>query len=519
MLLGLKMIAITLILMIVFEGTGIFVKRLLKLEGNGYEAPVGAMALFACAEVCFLPVFLFHLPLESAMWILGVLLCFGMFAVIYEHRRIIRSILRKDTLYLALSSVLFVFVLLSGNTQPAIFEEALAIQSGGTAAAGTMMQGYAATTAWLLRYTDPMLISMVSGCLFHALLSAFSMNVIRSFHLKNPWFVFTLGLYALFYSSFMDWMIFEAYMPETWRILVIAIVLWLIYGYVEENKETMVGLIMLAAGAGLFFSDGFDMIVCMIYYCLGVWLVSLKRSHTIFDLALLCSVPFYYKAVQMLMETVWIGVLMVAGYTLFLYGFRHRPFRRVVLRTEDWLYEHGVKIFAIGVPVVLVVLTALCFLFFRDALVPLSTYRYFLESEPTKGYFFLDGRWTTYVLNIFRWAGMIILLLRADSEGKQETRYMYILMLALFVNPLSMGLVARYTGVTAYASAFEIFFNPFTDILLLIMVYRMFEWQVIGQWVLEIFLVVAVIAGNAGSFVGLSQGLFTDSIRTEEIQE
>lgn len=519
MLIGLKMIAITLILMIFFEGTGLFVKRLLKLEGRGYEAPVGAMSLFACAEACFLPVFLFRLPMHSAMWILIGILCFGLFAVVYEHRGIIQSILQKDSLYLLLSSIVFAIVLLSGRQQPAVFEEALAIAENGVSAAGTMMQGYAATTAWLLQYADPVFLSMVSACLFHALLATFSMNVIRSFRLKNPWFVFTLAAYVLFYSSFMDWMIFEAYMPATWRILVIAIVLWLIYWYVEENQETMAGLVMLTSGAGLFFSDGFDMIAFVIFYCLGVWLISRKRSHTIFDLSLLFSVPFYYKAVQMLMETSVMGALMIVGYSLFLYGFRHRPFRRIVLRTEDWLYVHGVKIFAIGVPVFLVVLTLIAFIFFRNLLVPLSVYRYFLESEPTKGYFFLDGRWTTYVLNLFRWTGMIILLLRADTEGKQEIRYMYILMLALFVNPLSMGLVARYTGVAAYASAFEIFFNPFTDILLLIMVYRMFEWQVIGQWVLEIFLIVAVLVGNAGSFAGLSQGLFTDSIRTREVQE
>lgn len=519
MMFGLKMIMITLCLMILFEGVGLFVKRLLKLEGKGYEAPVGAMSLFGCAEVCFLPVFLFHLPTDAAIWILVGLLCFGLFTVVYEHKGIIHNILQKDSLYLLLSSIVFVIVLLSGNKQPAVFEEALAIQKEGVSAAGTMLQGYAATTACLLRYVNPVFLSMVSSCLFHALLVTFGMNVIRSFHLKNPWFVFTLGAYALFYSSFMDWMIFEAYMPETWRILVIAVVLWLIYRYVEENRETMTGLVMLASGAGLFFSDGFDMIAFVIFYCLGVWFVSRKREHTIFDLGLLFSVPWYYKAVQMLMTTPVMGVLMIAGYTLFLYGFRHRPFRRVVLRTEDWLYVHGVKLFAIGVPVVLMVVTLITFLFFRNLLVPLSAYRYFLESEPTKGYFFLDGKWTTYVLNIFRWTGMVILLLRADSEGKQEVRYMYILMLVLFVNPLTMGLVARYTGVTAYASAFEIFFNPFTDILLLIMVYRMFEWQVIGQWVLEIFLCVAVLVGNAGSFAGLSQGLFTDSIRIEEKQE
>lgn len=518
MMFGLKMIVITLCLMILFEGVGFFVRRLLKLENNGYEAPVGAMAFFACAEVCCLPVFLFHLPLEAAMWILVALLCFSLVVAVYEHKQIIYSIVKKDSVYLLLSSVLFVIVLLSGKNQPALFEEALAIQNGGVAAAGTLLQGYSLTSACLLRFMDPVFLSMVSGCLFHALLVTFSMNVIRYFRLKNPWFVFTLAAYALFYYSFMDWTIFEAFMPETWRILVISVVLWLIYCLIEENRESYVGLVMLATGAGLFFSDGFDMIAFVIFYCLGVWFVSKKREHTIFDLGLLFSVPWYYKAVQMLIVTPVAGIVMAVGYSVFLYGFRHRPFRRVVLRTEDWLYEHGVKIFAVAIPVILMGIALFCFFFFRNLLVPLSAYRYFLESEPTKGYFFLDGRWTTYVLNVFRWTGMIILLLKGGSEGKQEIRYMYFLMIALFVNPVSMGIVARYTGVTAYASAFEIFFNPFTDILLLIMVYRMFEWQVIGQWVLEIFLCVAVLVGNAGSFVGLSQGLFTDSITAREVQ-
>ena len=76
---------------------------------------------------------------------------------------------------------------------------------------------------------------------------------------------------------------------------------------------------------------------------------------------------------------------------------------------------------------------------------------------------------------------------------------MLIAILLVFLNPLCTPAIAYTTGPMFYHT-FHVLFNPFTEAILFLFVYRMFAWTVIGQWVLEILLCLGALLGIAGIF-------------------
>ena len=69
--------------------------------------------------------------------------------------------------------------------------------------------------------------------------------------------------------------------------------------------------------------------------------------------------------------------------------------------------------------------------------------------------------------------------------------------LILFVNPLCTPGISYFTG-PMFAHTFSVLFNPCTEAIMFLFVYRMFQWTVIGQWVLELTLCSASLITLAG---------------------
>lgn len=504
--------------LIFLEGIGTAVMHILKTEQQGYASPAGAAVFGAVLEAAMLPCFLLKAPASAAVAVLGAVTAAGAVLFLFSLRRMHAFFLRRETAVLLCSGILFAVILWRTGTELPSDSAILDAASQGFAAAKEQhMQGYQILCGILSAAGSTPFVFL--GLLYHLILAAFSLNVIRMFRLKNRWFILALTAYALFYAGLGNWQISAAWSSENWRILMIAVMLQQIFLFLQSGRKTDAVLILFTIGCGIFVSDGFDMIAFEILYCLGVWMFSRRMQQSVFCLSVLYSVPLFYKACQLFDVLRPAGILCAGVYALFLCGFRYRRFRRVILRTEDFLYEHGPAMFGAAVPVVLAAVSFLISVLKPGMLVPLSSYSVFLQSDPTRGYLFLDGRLLTAGLSLFRWTGMLLLLLKAKSREETQLRVMYLLMTVLFLNPLTMGIAVKWIGTGAYASTFEIFFNPFTDILLLITVYRAFEWQVIGQWVLEVFLVAAVLIGNIGSFTGASEGLYTDLVRAQEAEE
>jgi len=67
----------------------------------------------------------------------------------------------------------------------------------------------------------------------------------------------------------------------------------------------------------------------------------------------------------------------------------------------------------------------------------------------------------------------------------------------VFLNPLTTPAISFMTGPMFYHT-FHVLFNPFTEAIMFLYFYRMFQWTVIGQWILEIALCVGAFIGIMG---------------------
>ena len=191
----------------------------------------------------------------------------------------------------------------------------------------------------------------------------------------------------------------------------------------------------------------------------------------------------------------------------------HEKIYACLIDVETFFLDHYRKIFFLIGPILLMLGT----LFLRF-IVPenASLYRSFLNyltAKPVNYYFFIHSNWLEIILSAIRWIGVIIFVWQSHKREEDKwIRTLLILMVIWFVNPLTMGLLVKICGLNALTLGFEILFNPLTDLLSFIAIYRLFQWTVIGQWVLELVLVFATLFGHTLSYLHVPAGLYTDLI-------
>ena len=125
-----------------------------------------------------------------------------------------------------------------------------------------------------------------------------------------------------------------------------------------------------------------------------------------------------------------------------------------------------------------------------------------------KDYLFIYSNLFDNVLNVLRWVGVVLLFVFCKKEEDRFIKTMYIIMFIFFLNPLCTVLLSKTITGIVYYRAFEIIFNPFTEIVLFYAVYKVFEWQVLGQLVVEFVLIIATGIGQIGSYYGMNEGLY-----------
>ncbi|MBO5554449.1 MAG: hypothetical protein J5941_02870, partial [Solobacterium sp.] len=102
--------ALSLVLLLLAEGTGAWFKRILGIDRHGFNAPVGFALLLAVSQVLYYPVQLFQ---YSFHWILvstGILLIAAVFFVLYDLPDMKASLLRRESLLVLAAGTVFVFL-------------------------------------------------------------------------------------------------------------------------------------------------------------------------------------------------------------------------------------------------------------------------------------------------------------------------------------------------------------------------------------------------------------------------
>lgn len=521
---GIQVLCIALVMSFLCEGTGNALLSICGMKKKGYAAPYGMAFLFAMLEIVYIPATCLHLSSEYCAVMTSAVLLVAAAATVRYFKESISSYLERDTIAVVLSSVLYILIMHHAQSTGAVQILDTMVANSYVQAVDTgvnFLQGYTVLGAMMLKVMSAENFMVIMGTFYHLLFAQVCLDIIRTFQLKNPWFVFTLVLYAVFYTGFNEWQIITAFSGDNWRILCITILLWHIYCDVQSencyDKSYLACIAVLTAG--MFVSAGFATISASVLYCYLAWQLKNRKVRSLRYFLYMLLPQMVYCSLLIARKNTAVAIVVMAVYVCFLIFKSTKQMRRVLARAEDALFDHAVEIFYIGIPVLTCIITLLLWVFQPVRQIPYSLYAQFLKMEPVRSYLFLDHSLLTIILDIFRWCGLFIFIYFGKKKEENQLRSMLFLMVVFFLNPLCMGTVARVIGFDDYAFIFETVFNPFTDLLLFIAVYRMFEWQSIGQWVLEIFLVAAVLIGHVSSFTNYPFGLYENLIPSGHIEE
>jgi hypothetical protein len=504
------------------EGCGAFIRKVLKSDADGFAGPLGMAAIFCLLELLYLPCLVFGASMFYAevvtIGVLAAALGLTLFFLRYQKEKIsareVIAVLATLGIFLVIQSLLHV-------THSSVEMDVIRSNAVGSHVdlGSFRLQGYDLLAAVICRWSGiGQTVVFLSG-VYYLLFAEVSLNIIRNFHLKNQWFAFTLVCYALFMGAFNSWQIAESYAGYIWRPMMIALLMYQTYRWLRYKNEWEKYELMFFEGAGMFVSGGFGMITVECLYCLAAWLFYKKKIRSLFDLTTLVAPAVIYGSMQAMVKETWVGFAILGIYIVFLVVRYMKKPRRVLRRAEDYMLEHAVKIMYIIIPVSVLLLNVVLYFVCPEVLVPFSVYKEYFRAEPLKSFFFMDGSYVTYLLDFFRWLGLVLLMITAKNDAQKQLRSMYLLFLILFVNPLSMGVMARLSSPSVYAYSFEVLFNPFTDLCLFIAIYRVFAWQPLGQWILEFALLFSAVFSHVGSFAGRPSGLYTDLVQEAGIVE
>lgn len=512
-----------LILIILSEGFGQTVMHRLRIRNEGFAAPAGAAVIFGIMELLFLPRMALNGSYHGVTGTVVLVLAIAFICVCVHFKDVFHSLFRARTIYVLLSALLlmllfricgsqFVFAddpelsLIGDNIRRAHIDLSPARLQGYELFAGIVLrvlQGDFRGTALLLALFANMITVMMI------------LDIIDSYRIGNPWFRFTLIFAMIFYSQFYSWKITGSFHGDNWEVIFIALMLFITCQWLKTGDENIKYLLLPVTMAGYFTSSGFYMISVEIIYCVFVYLFHIHKIRSLYDLTTILIPVMLYTSMWLTRYSSLAGEGLLLVYAILLVARHRKNVYHRMIEIENLLMDHSTKIFYITIPVIFLIGTFILRFFVPGYGFEYSHYIDYFSSKPISSYLFLNHDVIDMILDVFRWGGLIVFLFRAFTKEECLMRSVFLGMVVFFINPLCTGMLSRIVGMEAYADAFEIVFNPFTDIMIFYWIYRQFEWTVIGQWILELTLVFATLFGHAASYMNLHSGLYTDLINQE----
>lgn len=514
----LKALLLALFLVILSEGYGHCFLKILRLEKNGFTAPIGVAILFSFLELLYLP----RLCLGGHFtWIKGstcIVLVVGLICMFYSYKEMFHSLFRARTIYVLIACCMMAGLFYLCKTNLAVSNDselqlmAKNVNSLSIMLENSRLQGYEMFGSFIIWiFKGNLEYTALTLALFATMISVMlALDMVDSFNIGNPWFRLTLIFSSVFYYQFYSWKIAGAYQGGNWRIIFISLGLFTLYEWLKTKQENIKYLVPFVIGAGMFSHNGFLMIGFEMVYLSSVYLFHIKKIRSLYDVTTFLIPVVIYVSAWLSKYSKWAGIALIMVGVLFYLARLRRKFYLKIIHVEDFLIDHSWKLFFVAIPLVFLVGTFFLRYFTINYSVHYSEYIKFFSSKGIGSALFLDGSILDYLLDIFRWGGMIVFLMKAKTDEEKMIRMIFLGMVAFFINPLCMGMLSQITGLEMYAHAFEIIFNPFTDVMIFYWIYKQFEWTVIGQWVLELTLVITCVLGHVSSFTNHPSGLYTD---------
>ena len=499
---------ITLAVIVISEGAGSWFERLLGIDRKGFSAPIGFAVLMACLQVLAYPAQIGNWSFLYLLLVTLILFAAAIWMTCWNAKEAFRHFRRKETFIVLFAGLLFLYLasknlMVSAGIPGGYFHcHANEIGSG-------LFQVYPQflrVLTWLNELphllhlssipADYIFCEMVGGGLLFAVISSmFIVNVVRSFHLRNHWLEFSIIAFMLTYENYVSWHLSTAYLGTAWSELMMAEGLFVIWRWHQESNEQIKYLLIPVLMAGLAFDNGFGLAGIAILYGLTAYQLRTRTIRCFFELFSNLA-PYVLYSAALLSRTSEAGAWILFLFYLAFLFFRYRkPFRRWITLGEEWLFDHGDLILFGIIPAAAAGLSLYLSITEPWAATAYSYYfQDFTEVGDARDYLFIHSSWLEIVLNIFRWGGLVLLIIFAKTKDEQIMRVMMITTLLVFLNPLCTPFLTYITGPAFYRT-FTVLFNPFTETVMFLKFYHLFEWNAVGQWILELVLCLAAFMG------------------------
>ena len=530
-----RILIFTFALIFICEGLGDWGMKVLKIRQRGYGAPLGFAILLGTLQLTYYPAQLFNLSFKWIVVVSTILLLFALLVTIKDIKQVVKNLIRPSTLIVLVSFVIFFTVLKASSIDMEYSDSATYLNYISFNINAPKLNLYDLTTGvrgeeWSVLYLFQGYYHFISyvcyvinipyyllgstfevpnmviatygfGILYQVLSTMFIVNIVESFHLKNRWFAFALLVFMLFYSNFAYWDISFAFYGNTFRNLFIMETISIIYYWFKEDDEQIKYLSIFTVMAGLASSSSFLFMSFAVLYSTAAFLFHSKKFRSLFDMTTLIGPLVFYSCAYISRSHTALSASIFVIYLIYLVARYKKPVRRLITRLEDFFIDHAILIFFILIPGIFAIGTLYLNICKTNGF---NNYAFyfgdFVHLDMVKDYIFIHSNWLDNILNVLRWISVVMVIATAKKKEDLFMKDFMIMMLIFFLNPLCTSMLLNTVAGIVFYRNFMTLFNPFTEIVLFVYFYKLCEWNVIGQWILEIALCATTVISNYASF-------------------
>lgn len=517
---------------------GLLILERLRLN-NGkleYAAPIGFAALLFGLQIFYYPIQLFNL---SSIWIhiiTGSIYFVLLVLSLMRLKGLIKQYLRLDTLWVLVYFAFFLYAFYNvsisiprADGQMYLNYIAQNIDNNQlnnfnlwTGLVGEefvtiyLFQGYFHFAGFLVKFVnlfsmlgigskiDTIVISMWGlGSLYALISGMFIINLANYIKVKSVWIKHMLIFFSLFFTNFYYWKLAFSFYGNTWRSLFMAMFLFTLYRLVKEDNRKCIVLSAVIFGASIAASSsslfiGFSILLGVAYYFFYI------KSNTAFEDASYIGFPMVIYVLALMYKdnfTIFIALLV---FTLLYYGVhklkKAKPF---MLAFNQFIGKHANIIFIVILPLIAIVFSFIDMNL--DPNYPWNLNHYFnnhANYDMVKNYLFLYSDWMDNGLNVLRWIGVLLLIMKINKDSGDEFLLRHFLILTVFfLNPLTTSFISKMFASNVYYRAFESLFNVFTEMLLFSIILNMLWNKGVLRVLVSSFLVIVVLYSQFDSLV------------------
>ena len=533
-----RILLVAVLIILLSEGTGTWLLNRFRIRRKGLASPLGFAAILGVLQTLYYIPLMLHLSFAWIIGITSIVLLGAAVLTIRSYKDVLKAVFSLNALAVLVFALAFLFVFSKmyidlDYSDSSTYLNYIAMNinapqlnlydlSNGLRGAEWnvyyLFQGYfhfGSYLCWLVNlphyllgsssYVPNLVVSVWGlGLLYNVFSGSLIVTAVRGLHFRNKIAKAAVLLFALFYADFFYWDITFAFYGNTFRSLFIMLLIYIIYRWQKDDDDEVRYLLLFPLAAGFACSSSFLFMSFAVMFALAGYLFAARKPHALRYMIVLILPMVMYVCAYLARVMPVAGAAAAVLYGAVLLLLKSGKADRLSAYAEDLLYDHGKMLFFGIVPAVFALGSfAVHLLQTNDFTSYLYYFRDFRHSDMITDYLFLHSEWLDGLVNVLRWAGVILVIAERKPQSDQERwmRAFVIMMTVFFLNPLCTILLQKtITGMVFYRN-FMVLFNPLTEAYFLWVIFRKLEEKKVFGYALSAALAAAVVIGNAGSFM------------------